>query len=144
MATKTKTATKTRAVTEFTIEVPLSQKQLSKVAELSLIELEDFAPETLKAAGVSIKSLKSELMRDGAFRSAIAKEATKVLRDYLAYAVEEFMIMNENHPLLKSAYRACEKIADQVDAEQEKRIEAHRIQEAIQFLKSKGLDVFQR
>lgn len=143
MATKTKTKTRS-TTTAFTIEVPLTQKQLSKVAELSLIELEDFAPETLKAAGVSIKSLKSELMQDAAFRSAVSKEATKVLRDYLSYAVDEFMIMNENHPLAKSAYRACEKIADRVDAEQDKRREEHEIRLATQMLESKGFIIMRR
>jgi len=140
MATKTKTRT-ARKTTEFTIAVPFTQKQLATVADLSLISLEDFAPETLKAAGISTKALKSGLMRDGAFRARIAKEAAKILAEQLDWAVEEFLIMNEAHPSVKAAYRAAERVADQVDAEQAKRIEEARVYEAVQFLKTKGLTV---
>lgn len=140
MATKTQTRT-ARKTTEFTIEVPFTQKQLGTVAELSLITLEDFTPETLKAAGIRVKALKAELMRDGTFRARIAKEATKVLAEYLDYAVEEFMIMNETHPSVRAAYRAAERVADTVDAEQAKRIDAAKVYEAVQFLKTKGLTV---
>ena len=140
MATKTKTRT-ARKTTEFTIAVPLTQKQLATIADLSLIELEDFTPETIKAAGIRTKALKAELMRDGVFRARIAKTATKVLAEYLDYAVEEFMIMDENHPAIKAAYRAAAKVADTVDAEQAKRIEEARVYEAVQFLKTKGLTV---
>ena len=131
-------ATKTTA---FTIEVPLTESQLKTIADLSLITLEDFHPATLKAAGIRTTALKAQLTRDGVFRERVAKEAQRVLSDYLAYAVREFEIMHETHPTIRAAYRAAERIADRVDAEQVKRQDAQKVQEAVQFLKTKGLTV---
>ncbi len=136
MATKSKPAT-------FYISVPVSAKQMDKIAELSLIELEDYAPETLKAAGLKVKELKAQLLADEAFRTSISKQATKELSDYLDTAIDDFKVMHETNPIVKKAVKAAEKVADTVDAEQEKRQEQYEIRQAMQFLRNKGFEIVQ-
>lgn len=130
-----------RNPTLFTIEIPVTKKIMDRAVEASTYELEDYAPEHFKAAGLSARKLRSELATDERFRKELSRQMIDTARQSILDAFTYSDISVADHPILEAALKRLDR-AVQIEEEQEsKKREAERIKNATELLKAAGFRV---
>ena len=142
MATKTKTATKTKGSTvEFYLSIPVTAKDIRTIIDDSLLDItEGFAAEDATARK-RIEETKRALFTDGKFRSKIAEYFTKELRDCIRADLDYCGPRFDDFPMITKLAKELRAVEDAQLAKWEAEREAQKIKDAIKMLKSKGFRV---
>lgn len=130
-----------RNPTLFTIEVPITKKMMDRAIEASTYELDDYGPEHFKAAGVSVRKIRSGLATDERFR----KELTRQMIDTSKQAILDAFVYSDisvaDHPIIEEAVKRLDQAVQEEERQVQKDREAERIKDATELLKKAGYRV---
>ena len=127
--------------TLFTITVPVTKKIMDRAIEVSTYELEDYAPEHFRAAGISAKKIRSALANDDGFRSELTKQMVETARQAIWDAFDYSDISVDGCATIKNAIKLLDRAAEADAAKQDRAAEAQRIKAAAALLSKAGFKV---
>lgn len=130
-----------RNPTLFTITVPVTKKMMDRAIEASTYELDDYAPEHYKAAGINLRKIRSGLANDDRFRTELGLQMINTSKQAIMDAFDYSDISVSEHPAIKDALKRLDRAVDAEEKQLEKDREAERIKNAAELLRARGFRV---
>lgn len=130
-----------RNPTLFTITVPVTKRMMDRAIEASTYELDDYGNQHFKAAGISLKKIRSELANDTKFRGMLTRQMIDVSKQAIMDAFDYSDISVADHPTVGAAIKRLDAAVRAEEVREEKEREALRIKNATELLKKAGFQV---